>query len=295
MDVFFKTRAIIIFLSGAVSFCWAIDEEPSSMFFGDRETALRQEYLECTGDPLPVDLKFVIGWKQRMDAWRKTPEYAELLRDYQKTVGASASIRSCALIEWNERRKRVQDSMERILTARVLDSNEAQDVAEEIKALPASRFDFAGIPFGVSKGAFLHLFKMKYTVPIQEKDAFYFAENVPWNGAPFLTAFYFDDDNRLFKYEAESDALPADSVNRAVRPAARRLATALEQSLGPPARQYRIGFYEIKSRELAVEEKWETAGYTAMVGLSVFNYQYYAKAVVAAIQRTKKTPATSSR
>jgi hypothetical protein len=281
---------LLVALSANVFFCWPIDEEPQSAFFADQETALRQEYLECTGDPQPVELKFIIDWKRRMDAWKETKECAELTRDYKKAFGPTASILPCKLLQWNERRKQTQDSVERALMAHILVDNESRDAAEELQALPSSPFDFSGIPFGISKASLEYLFTMKFNTSLKEKDAFLYAENVQWNGTPFLTAFFFDDDNRLYKYEAQSDALPADSLNRSVRPAAHCLARALEQSLGPPVHRYGIGFYEIKSRELAVEEKWETAGYQAIVGLSVLNYQYYAKAVVLKTMQKQPQP-----
>ncbi len=274
------TKPALILLFGVNAFiCWGTDDESESAFFIDKEEALRQEYLECTNDSRRVDIKYVIEWKRKMEALKKTPKYAELLRDYKKATGNNGAS-PCALMEWKARRKAVQDSAEQAIVDRILDNNEAADIAEGIKALPLSKFDFARIPFGVSKSAFTFLFANIFNIALSEKETFLYAEAVPWNALPLLTAFFFDDENRFYKYEIESDALPADSVNKVVRPAADSLARVFERMFGTPTHSYRIGFFEIKSKELAIAWKWETPDYTAYIGFSELNYLYYAKAVV---------------
>jgi len=280
MKAIAATALFLAALSPNVLYCRAADEEPQSAFFADKETAIRQEYLECTGDDQPVELKFVIGWKQRMEAWKQTQEYAELLKEYKKAVSGAQTVHPCKLLDWNKRRKQTQDSAEKSLVKRILSDNEADDAAEELKAHPASHFDIAGIPFGVSKTVFRYLFKKKYADSLEEKNAFFYAEDFSWNGAAFMTAFFFNDDNRFYKYEAESDALPARQLNGPVRTAAGLLTKTLEQSLGPPVRSCRIGLYDIKSREIAVAGAWADSVSSAVVGFSVLDYRYYAKAIV---------------
>jgi len=275
------------------SYCRAMDEESAGVFFADKETALRQEYLECTGDEQPVDLKFVIGWKKRMDEWKQSPEYARLLRDYVKAVPGAQTVHPCKLIQWNQLRKRAQDSAEKIVEQQILRSNEADDALEELKKNMPSKFDFAGIPFGVSKTAFKYLFTTKLGLPLQEQDPYLYCENVMWDGAAFLTAFFFNDDKRFYKYETESDALPAQYLNNRIRPAAAHLSKALEEGLGPTNHRCNVGFYDIKSGEMAVQDSWADSSGNARVGFSVLDYQYYAKAVVVNTPFSPKAPVST--
>jgi hypothetical protein len=244
--------------------CGASDGAGDTAFFDDLIRRFAEEYVECTGDTgRIVDAQRVLRWKRKMAEWTESREYVELLRDYQKT-GASA-ISPCKLIEWSKKRKEAQ---------------EAAEAASELRSLAASPFDFAGIPFGISKHAFRHFFKKKFDIVPAEKDRFFYIENLPLDGRAFLWAFYFNGKGLLYKYEIESDPLPADSLNRAVRPAADHLALFFEKRVGPPLHSERVGFFDIKTRELAVCKKWESPVHSLTIGFSVFDYQYYAKAVV---------------
>jgi hypothetical protein len=104
---------------------------------------------------------------------------------------------------------------------------------------------------------------------------------MPWDTLAFLTAFYFGKKDMLCKYEIESPALPADSLNKCVRTAARNLGTILERKLGEARHEYRVGFYDIKSKELSPLIKWDSPAHAACIGLSVYKFKYYAKAVIA--------------
>jgi hypothetical protein len=262
----------------AAAFTCAAGGAGDAAFFDGVARRFAEEYTECTGDSRPaVDMREVLRWKRKMDAWTQSREYAELLRDYQKT-GARA-ISPCKLIEWSKKRKDAQEAEETVLIRRLLDSAEDAEAASELTSLTASSFDFEGIPFGISKHAFIHFFKMKFGAPPAEKDRFLYMEALPLDGRPFLGAFFFNDKGLFYKYEIESDPLPADSLNRAVRPAAGHLAIFFRKRLGPPLHSERVGFFDIKTKELAVCDKWETAVNSLYIGFSVFDYQYYAKAV----------------
>ncbi len=273
-----KKTAVCLLWAGALCACCADDDSRHAGFFDSVATRFYAEYTACTGDGRPLDVRRVIQWKQKMDAWMETEEYAGLLRDY--TGSGGAPIAPCKLIEWSKERKAAQEAKENAFVNELLDSQETGEALAQLKARRSSPFDFAEIPFGVSKPTFVYFFKRKFAMPLSEKGRFLYVEEFPMNGLAFLAAFFFNDDGIFYKYEIESDPLPAEELNKSVRPAAERLAFFFEQKLGPPTATARIGFYDIKSRELALYKKWETPANSLNLGLSVFDYHYYAKAVV---------------
>jgi len=261
--------------------CLAINEESEISLFRSTEKILRKEYRVCTGDSSAIiNIKYMIDWKRKMDAWKKSPEYYEALREYKKTSGAVDPVNPCFLLEWTIGRKAVQDSIEHLQIRLMLEKSEADDIASKLKAYMSSGFDFEEIPFGVSKDVFSYLFKKKFGTVLKNKGEFLFAENLPWNNGTFFTAFFFDTSDHFYRYEIESEAVSADSINRYVRPMANIIAQALQKKIGVPDHSYRIGLFDIKSNELAVVDKWETSDCSAYVGMSVVNYRYFAKAIV---------------
>jgi hypothetical protein len=268
--------AVGMLLSAGIVF--AADDSRDAAFFDSVAARFREEYVHCTGNAGQTDVRRILLWKQKIDAWTKTAEYAELMRDYQKSVGGP--IHPCKLIEWSKQRKAAQEAKESGFVKALLDTSEAADAACDLKACTASQFDFAEIPFGVSKPTFAHYYKKKFNAKLRKKGGFLYTEGLLLDGRPFLAAFFFNAAGKFYKYEIESDPLPADSLNQSVRPAAEYLAGYFEKHLGPPMHSSRIGFYDIKSRELALYKNWETPGNSLNIGLSVFDYHYYAKAVV---------------
>ena len=171
MALITKKNAIFLFCFVSASDCFAGDDTRDAAFYNNVAQRFTEEYIECTGDTSPIiDVKRIIRWKQKMDEWTETPEYAELLRDYRKT--GAATVLPCKLIEWSKNRKQAQEMKESALIKRLLDSAEDAEMKNELKTLTASRFDFAEIPFGISKPSFIHFFKKKFDLALLEKDRF---------------------------------------------------------------------------------------------------------------------------
>jgi hypothetical protein len=276
-----KKTALFIAFASNFFLCLGTDETKEKSFFDTLQTSFRKEYIECTDDSFPVDIKNVILWKNQMDEWKKSREYADALADYRKSVDNMGAISPCKLRVWKNNLKSLQDDHEHGIVNVALEKNDSLDAAEELKAHPASKFDFADIPFGISKNAFVYLLKKKFPVEIINKGDLLCVENLSWDKRFFLTAFYFGKKDMLCKYEIESAALPADSLNKSVRPAARFLGTMLERKLGEARHEYRVGFFDIKSKELSPLMTWDFPTHTAYIGLSVYKFKYYAKAVIA--------------
>jgi len=276
-------KKAMLFQAGTVFFflCFGTDETKEKSFFDALETNYRTEYVECTGDSLMVDINYVLLWKKQLNEWTKSREYRDALADYKKSVGTTEIISPCKLRAWKNRHKSEQDAHEKGFVNASLENNDSSEALDALKSHPASKFDFDGIPFGVSKNTFIHLFKKKFHEEIIDKGDLLGVESLPWEARTFLTAFYFGKKDMFYKYEIESAPLPADSLNKSVRPAAQHMGALFEQKLGDAQHEYRIGFFDIKSKELSLLKKWESPAHTAYIGLSVYKFRYYAKAIIA--------------
>lgn len=277
-------KKTIFFIAGTASFflCFATDQTGEKSFFDTLETGYRNEYVDCTGDSFRVDINYVLLWKKQLDEWTKSRDYQDALADYKKSADSGQAISPCRLRLWKNRHKVEQDNHEHGIVTAVLENNDSIEAAEALKTHPASKFDFADIPFGVSKNEFVYLYKKKFSGELVDKGNLLCVENMPFGDTrTFLTAFYFGNKDIFCKYEIESAPMPADSLNKSVRPSAGYLAGVFERKLGDAQHQYRIGFFDIKSRELSLFKKWEFPGHTAYIGLSVYKFKYYAKAIIA--------------
>jgi hypothetical protein len=125
---------IFFFMLVNVFSCLAINEESGNALFNRTEKIIRKEYKVCTGDSsVIVNIKYMIDWKRKMDAWKKSPEYYEALREYKKTSGAIDPVNPCFLLEWTIDRKAVQDSIEQLQIRRTLEKSEADDMSLKLK------------------------------------------------------------------------------------------------------------------------------------------------------------------
>ena len=279
-------KKAMLFQAGMAFFflCFGTDATKEKGFFDTLEANYRKEYVECTGDSLMVDINYVLLWKKQLNEWTKSREYRDALADYKKSVDTTEIISPCKLRAWKNLHKSEQDAHEKGFVNASLENNDSIEAFDALKSHPASKFDFDGIPFGVSKNTFIHLFKKKFPEEIIDKGELLGVESLPWNARTFLTAFYFGKKDMFYKYEIESAPLPADSLNKSVRPAARYMGALFEQKLGNAQHEYRIGFFDIKSKELSLLKKWESPAHTALIGLSVYKFKYYAKAIIADIK-----------
>jgi hypothetical protein len=76
-----------------------------------------------------------------------------------------------------------------------------------------------------------------------------------------------------------------------VRPDAEFLSQEFTKKIGEPSRRYTFGIFDIKSGVLSPYKTWDIKGFSAYVGISVDNYKYYAKAVVAKLPVEQAAPA----
>jgi hypothetical protein len=274
---------LVYCLSGRTS-----DEGRIQNFFSNTETLLKIQYRECTGDSDIKDTKKILEWSERLAKWQKNREYLETIQEYKRIYGTKDSVKPCELMEWASRRKMVQDSSENILIKNIIEKNEAEEAAHEIALHKASAFDFENIPFGISKSAVAYNFNKRFGIELKKKNDFLYADNFLIGDVSFLAAFFFDDAGYIYKYEIEGKSMPADSLDIGVRRDARLLSMMFKKKAGPPTHSFRIGFFDIKSKELSILDKWETAERSAYSGIAAIHYRYYAKMIVTDLTHGKQ-------
>jgi hypothetical protein len=267
-------------VAGLVSFANATDIHRNETFFDSVTITYERQYRECTGSTGSLDRATLIDWKNKMDLLARTSAYIELAREYRHAVDSVHTPLPCKVMQWNEERKKAQMLKESVLTADLLAQQEADDAHREADSLAKSPLDFEGFPFGLTRRTFEYLYKQTFGAPPVDMETHEYGPEIPWGTRTFLTAFYFDTNDRFCKYEIESSGLPSNRLNSNVRPDAEFLSQVLTKRIGEPSRRYTFGIFDIKSGALSLYKTWDIKGFSAYVGISVDNYKYYAKAVV---------------
>jgi hypothetical protein len=275
-------RMVLVFLMACAFTATATNDSGRAAFFDSMEITYRQQFKECTGNAGYLGKKGLLEWKDAMDSIKASPSYKEILREYRASVDSSKDPLPCRVIAWNRERKAAQHEKEKALATELLAREEKEAFFKEVNDLPKSAYDFPKIPFGLAKKSFCALFRQVYNLGPVDMEDYVYVNDFNFGKRKFLVAFHFDKGSGLFyKYEIEGPALAAEFLNRFVRPDAEDLASMLAQSFGESSRRHSIGFFDIKSGVLSPYKTWDVPGYDIIVGISMDDYKYYAKAVVA--------------
>ncbi|MBD3392194.1 MAG: hypothetical protein GF418_08985 [Chitinivibrionales bacterium] len=247
------------------------------------EDKYRREYRECTGDTARVHLKKILAWRQHIHEIADSPEYRELVRKYMKETGDTHPV-PCKVIKWHDERRAGVDEVDAAIAEAVMreDDRDVDSIVLEdnLEGNAQSPYDLGDIPFGVSRTAFRWLFKRQFGLPLTDMETHLYAKGFTLEGHVFLLAFFFNSDNRLYRYEIEGNDHAADSLNQITRPEAKALAGMFERKLGQPTSTHRVGYFDIKPGKLSPLARWYKRPYGAYVGFSAHNHRYYAKAIV---------------
>jgi hypothetical protein len=261
-------------------------DSSSTAFFNELHRSYLQDYRECTGDTTAVAMKKLVAWKTRINAFESSKLYPKILKQYCETSSiAPAHAAPCQVLNWYEREQGDRDEIESILESSHT-GKEGEDlkrgrIEKELERCTPSVFDFPRIPFGVSRPAFALIVEETHGLTPYVTADFMFLKEFSWEDRKFLTAFFFNDDSLLYKYEIESATYGGKELNGEVRPLAKHLAAVFEHAAGSPTSSYRIGYYDLRSGRLTPYCRWDTPGHTAAVGICVSDdRRYYAKAVI---------------
>jgi hypothetical protein len=177
---------ILVSIIGPVA---AIDETRQATFFDSVEVRYRQEYKACTGDMNFIPAKALIEWKNEINAVAKSREYLALLKEY-RTVDSSENVLPCKVLAWNENRKRMQTAAEDTLARNMLDREEYENALKEAEGCAKSPYCVPGLPFGLSKKAFLLIFKNSFRVPFNDQGYYIYVNDMVLGDRSFVYAVY---------------------------------------------------------------------------------------------------------
>lgn len=245
----------------------------------------RTQYRNCTADTSEIDVETLVEWKQQVNRFVQSPEYGIHLKAYCATFGVKPlDVSPCQLVQWLQKKEQQQYETQKLFAKIRFERDQARAeslyIHNEIRSIAPSPFDFDSIPFGITKSSFVKLFEQRYEHALVDAGDYVYCQNLQWGGRPFLSAFYFGESGKLFKYVIESDTLPVDSLDSRVRPQVRYLAAIFERRFGEPAHTRRIGLFDIRESILTPYKRWNREGYTVCVGIGVHHHRYYAQAIV---------------
>jgi len=279
-----------IFLSVIFTLCTSdhslvYSSSVDTLFFKEIEKVLRTDYESCTGDSSRVPLKKVIIWKQSIDSITQLPEFTQILKEFYKdSTIADENHSLCEIIKWYRNKTLFLKKSDSISNA--LLKNKKKQTADslltinELLKVQQSTCDYLNIPFGISKRGVVFLLQKAGVTSFTDDTSLLHYTN-PQDSVYNTIAFYFDKNDKYYKYEIESVTASLDSLDTFIRPFAGKLALYFESKIGLSAHQNNyIGRFDILQGKLSISKIWELQNITVCTGLATFNNRYYAKAVV---------------
>lgn len=259
----------------------------STAFFDNRTAIIMGEYLSCTGDSTPLSTDSLIRWKNTLNNFVNSPQYAATYAAFVAKTGMRENVTPCYIMNWAVH-NRLMNSTELghstdAITIRQTMVDDSQQVAADLRANRPTPFDFAHIPLGVTIKTFKALFAQKYDCRLEpdlRPDGMNLAaRDIRWGDDTISAVFHFGGD-RFRGYELESAMFPPDSLDMAVRPIAGRMTHSVTARTGEPDRLLRVGFFDIVQNRISPLATWRRKPYSATVGLGTHNYRYYARLIV---------------
>lgn len=272
---------LIIFFITSQLFSQSIKYEEQDIFFTEMIKNLQNSYIECTGDTNIPEIKYLLEWKNRIHLQTETKEYKEILKEYIIITGILEDILPCHVLNWHKSRIRFLQDNEESAKKKLLEKNDktvdSLRYAKELKLNPKSKFDFKNIPFGFSKKSFIKLFNKKLKTHFNDYDSLLEVEHFIIKETPYILKFFFNKENRYYKYEVESYAFSGNDLNSKIRPAADILKNNLETKIGPPHQLNRIGYFDIKPAKPSLYCKWITDNHEAFIYYAIREEKYFTK------------------
>lgn len=249
------------------------------------EKELRDDYKSCTGDSSRPPLKKVLLWKQSIDSITQLPEYTQILKQFYNDTSIAAGDRlPCEIVKWYRNKmlvtRKTDSTSNIILKSKRKKMADTLFITNELSKVHKSSCDYMKIPFGISKKSVMALLTDTGITTFTD-DTSLLHYNNPQDSIYNTVAFYFDKNDKYYKYEIESVTASLDSLDTYIRPFAGKLALNYEQKIGRPAQQSNnIGRFDIVQGKLSISKIWKLQNIEVYTGLATFNNRYYAKAVV---------------
>lgn len=260
--------------------------EELDTFFLTLHADLQAQYRICTEDTAEISSDSLLRWRNQIEMIISTPEYKKILKEFMRHTGIVTNVIPCEVIKWEHDRMRYLSEKERSLQDRGLGSADMMidslRTRMELEANPCSDFDFDSIPLGISRKVFRGLFTSRFHYPIYENDTCMYIEHFYFRNYPFMVHFFFNEDERFYRYTIDGYSFVADSLNTVVRAQSTLLAEILQQRSGPPDALFRFGIFDIKSGVITPYAAWHRDTHDVVVGIGYEKNRYYAKATVTA-------------
>ena len=263
---------------------FSIDYEEQDTFFLGLEKELIKEYRTCTGDPTVITIDSLFRWKKIINLRTEMPDYKSIRQEFITHTGILIDFLPCQVLDWYRNRlmygKSREDSLRHTLLIKADETVDSIRIFNELKNNPISKFDFEMIPFGLSKKVFQIIFNREFSFSLIDMKNHFLAEHFYLKERPFFIKFFFNSNDRYYKYVIESYSFTGDSLDLAVRPQAIYLRETAERKIGPPDHLFRIGYFDIKSGTMSPYARWEKETHTVTIGIGLDKIRYYTKKTV---------------
>jgi hypothetical protein len=226
----------------------------------------------------------LLGWKQTLNEWIISPAYDSAYTSFMRETNLNRGVAPCEILLWlrNKQKRQAQEELRLRLALADLQQYRADSLyhANQLSQNPPSPFDFAPLPFGISRRSFQKLWTQHHAQPLQPRGQDFLVPELTIENRPYTAVFFFENIDRLQRYELQSPFFDADELDATVRLIAEELARGFERTAGDCHHLYRISLFDIKQGTLAPFKVWLTPHYHALVGIGTYKNRYYAKAIV---------------
>jgi len=254
-------------------------------FYSEKEKQYRTEYRYCTGDTSStISLREIILWRNDIHEKALTPEYKLILKEFIKSTGVVDQATPCEVLEWHKQRQRYIEKEEKRLKKSIFSQGDSTvdsvHLIQEIGATQYSPFDFDSIPFGIDRKAFLDLYGRSQTLPVHGDGNFLYVKDYLIERKKYQLSFFFNKENKLYKYEFESGLYNTKSLNTHVRPAVKNLTRHFIDKIGPPQKIESPTIFDFKEKTVTPYATWRQNYYHAYTGIGKLKDTYYIKVII---------------
>ncbi len=251
--------------------CLAINTSSHDTLFAELSAKLSTDYKRCTGDTSAVKFDSLIRWKKINDARADDSSFKMIRRQYMESTGNVEGFCSCDVLAWNDARFKYQrsyeDSVKLLLAAKNDRDVDSILYKQDLAANPTSRFDFSGIPFGLSPMSFRIAFAEKVGQQLFEDGDSCRLEDIPIDGEHFAVTFFFNQQNRYYSYRITGYELTGKDYSTRISTQIHSLINWLSEKVGKPPKQEFFSIMELRQNELKVNASWNTDSLSAQAGI----------------------------
>lgn len=160
----------------------------------------------------------------------------------------------------------------------------------------AGKYGFNDLDFGETKERVVSYLKEKYNEEnVMDSENYVWLYNFQLGDEIVNVTFFFDNNSKLYSFQFSTEKVGADEFKYQLRDDAIYLNTVFKNKFGKPSKTYSPNFFSVDSNSVSYICKWNNKDYDIYTGITAYEFQYYAVAVVTSRKMEKALLAENRR